>query len=595
MLRPIKLAPLLLALAIMLLAACAGAPTTAVRQVPAEAAEAEALMRAGDFDAAARAFLEAAANDRSERDYYRLRAAEAWREEGMLANAGRALADIRTRPLNEDERQRVLLLQGELALADGQPEQALEWLAIPASRVLPPHRARLFELRGRAAEAIGDAFAAAAEYARLEPLLSGPDRTDNARRIRRLLTGLDDHVLAAGSDALPPGAPLQPYAARALAARGLALPDQFGRDGDRLTRRRDDAAPVRIGLLLPQSGPLRLAATTVRDGFMTAHFAATGERPEVILYDSGERPEQAIAAYRQAVADGVDRVVGPLARESVTALFGEPRLPVPVIALNRSLNPLPPGHLSFALSPDEEAAAVAARMQERGLRRVLAVVGMDDTAQRALGGFTARHLQAGGELIGTVLVPEDSVDFTDVIRRALVNAGVPTSAPRDLKESHDPGFDAVFMALRPSQARLAVPQLRIFGITELPVLATSSINAADDGNRLDRDLNGVEFAEVPWLVGDLPGLPSRSSLANRFDSARGPAARLFAFGMDAYLLLDSTGGRPLDAATIDGATGQLTIDPFGEVRRKPAIATFRNQRARLVDANALLIDEQPAG
>jgi len=588
------LAPVLM-LFVLVLAACASAP--GIRELPAGAQQAEAHYRAGEFQLAAQAFLDAADGSRSNRDYYRLRAAESWREEGMLDDAAAALVDIRGRGLNEDERLRLQLLQGELALADGQPQRALQLLSAPAARANPAHLARLHELRGRASEALGDGFAAAAEYARLDPLLQGHERTENARRIRQLLNAIGDRVLADGSEALPGGHPLQPYAARALAARGLALPAQFR---ELTTRPGATTTPIasgstrRVGLLLPQGGPLRLAAATVRDGFMSAHFAA-GAVPEVRFYDSGETPEQAAAAYRQAVADGVDTVVGPLSRESVTALFGEDRLPVPVIALNRSLNPLPPGSLSFSLAPDEEAAAIASRMQQRGLRRVLAVVGMDDSAQRALGGFTARHLQAGGELLGTVLVPDEGVDYMDAIRRALVAASLPTSAPKDLSTGHDAGFDAVFLALRPSQARLAVPQLRIFGITELPILATSSINAVDDGNRLDRDLNGIEFSEVPWLVGDLPGMPSRRTLAEHFDSARGPAARLFAFGMDAYRLLDTLRQPGATGRTIDGATGRLHVDPFGEVRREPGIATFRNQRARLVDASALLIDDQPAG
>ncbi len=576
-------------LVVLLLVGCAPGGAPGVRDLPADASQAEALYRDGDFRGAALAWLDAAERSRAHRDYYRLRAAEAWREEGLLQQAAQALADVRSRALSEDERQRLLLLQAELALADGQPQQVATLLALAPSRVLQPHRARFFELRGRAAEALGDRFGAALEYAELDPLLGGTERTDNARRIRQLLNTLSDHALRDGSTRLPAGAALQPYAARALTARGLAVPEAM-----RAQRRMPDGTlpvgpgPGRIALLLPQSGPLALAAATVRDGFMSAYFDGGSPRPQVRVFDSGETPEQAVGAYRQAVAAGADVVVGPLSRDSVTMLFAQPQLPVPLLALNRSLNPLPPGHLSFALAPEEEAAAIASRLQQNGLRRVLAVVGMDDSAQRALGGFTARHLQAGGELLGTVLVPDEGVDYLDPIRNTLLAANLPTSAPTDLKIAHDAGFDAVFMALRPSQARLAVPQLRIFGITEVPIFATSSINAADDGNRLDRDLNGIEFTEVPWLVGTLPGLPDRDALAARFDSARGPAARLFAFGIDAYRLLAERERLLRDGSALDGATGRLRIDPFGEVRREPGVATFRSQRARLVNANALL-------
>jgi uncharacterized protein len=591
--RSLLHASLLAALAALLLAACAGAP--GVRQLPEEARQAEQMYRDGEFSRAAEGFLAAAAGHRANRDYFRLRAAEALREEGELDAAERALAGIDPRALDDDERQRLLLLQAELALAAGRPQLALERLSMPAQRLPAHYRARLHELRGRAFEADGDGFSAALEYVRLDPLLEPREQHDNAERLRSLLDRLADHELLQRSAALPPGHPLQPFAARALGARGLAVPTHFRDYPDRYPGPAMRAPRPRIvALLLPQDGPLRVAANSVRDGIMAAHYGTDGPRPELRSYDTGSTPEQAIEAYRRAVAEGAEAVVGPLSREAVSALLAEPRLPVPVLALNRPSGPVPLGSISFALAPEDEAAAVARRMAERGLRRVIAVVGSDEHAQRALAGFTARHLQAGGELLGTVIVPDVGVDYLDPIRRTLQSAGLPISAPRELAEAHNPGFDAVFLALRAPQARLAVPQLRMFGITRLPILATSTINEVGDGDRLDRDLNGIEFTEVPWLVADLPGLPSRAALIERLDSTRGGGGRLFAFGLDAYRLLLERATLESGEGTLDGATGQIRLDRYGEARRQPGIAVFRNQRPRLLVNGGLLSDGESA-
>src|SRR5690606_30060680 len=60
----------------LLLAACGGAPR---REAPPEAAAtAESLYREGQFARAADAFMAAADASRARRNYYRLRAAEAW-------------------------------------------------------------------------------------------------------------------------------------------------------------------------------------------------------------------------------------------------------------------------------------------------------------------------------------------------------------------------------------------------------------------------------------------------------------------------------------------------------------------------------------
>jgi hypothetical protein len=70
-------------------------------------------------------------------------------------------------------------------------------------------------------------------------------------------------------------------------------------------------------------------------------------------------------------------------------------------------------------------------------------------------------------------------------------------------------------------------------------------------------------------------LPSASSTGASLPTARGAAARLFAFGYDAwrvtaYLEHLATAGN----AELQGATGTLRLDGFGNVLRTPAWTTF---------------------
>ena len=71
------------------------------------------------------------------------------------------------------------------------------------------------------------------------------------------------------------------------------------------------------------------------------------------------------------------------------------------------------------------------------------------------------------------------------------------------------------------------------------------------------------------------GLPPASMTGASLPTARGPAARLFAFGYDAWLLTAyleklATG----DNVQLKGATGGLSLDGFGNVMRAPAWSTF---------------------
>lgn len=576
----------------LLLGACAGGPGQ--RSSPEEAQMAEALFRDGEFAAAAQAFLDAGEKIRGDRDYFRLRAAEALRENGDQAGAQRLIDDIDRDRLDDTEALRLALLRAELALARGDYRGAQASLERITRTPPQAYRARWLELRGRAWER-EDAFFAARVYAELGRLLSGRERGENARRIRELLSGLGDTELLDGSNGLRGDAPLRPYAVRALTARGIAVPPQLQRapEPGTLPGLPADGLP-RIALLVPLSGPLQAAGESVRDGFLAARFHSDGgSRWAVSVRDSGSTPETALAAYRQAAGEGHQLVVGPLGREAVSALFAEAQLPVPVLALNRG-GPVPPGQASFALVPEDEGVALATRLQRRGLLRVIAAVSADDGAQRALAAFRERHERAGGSLLGTISIDERAIDFQPAIRTALEAAGLPTSAPVELDEPHDPGFDALLIAVRAPTARLLVPQLKLFGLSEVPMLATSQVYAAGEDARMDRDLSGVEFVESPWLVDDLPGLPARRDLARHLPALSGPAARLFAFGMDAWSLAQlRLGDDP--GRLVRGATGLLGFDELGETEREPAVAVFRGGLPRRVEEAALVPERGPQG
>ncbi len=547
----------------------------------------EALFRDGDLRAAAVAFVDAANSNRRDRNALLLRAAEAWRENGDRDAVASVIVQIDARKLSADQPLRYALLKAELALDAGDSAAAAALLEADPGRSSRDLRARYHELRGRALEP-SDPLAAAAEFARLDALVDGDERRENSRRVRDVLAKLSDGRLSTEAEELAANDPLRPFAARAISARGLSLPASL-RDAN--ARR---ATPVRategghIALLLPLTGPLRAAGIPVRDGFLAARFASGDSPADVRVMDSGETPESAVLAYQRAVADGATQVVGPLTREAVTAVLSEADLPVPVLALNRGIGPLPPGHLSFALTPEDEAAAVARLLSQRGLLRVMAVAGQDELAQRTLEAFRARHAQSEGQLVAVATLPTSGVDYRGALRDAQTAAGLPTESPRDLTLPFDPGVDAVFIAVRPEQARLLVPQLKLAGLINVPTIGTSMLHVVDDNSRQDRELDDIEFTELPWLLGDLPGLPARSKLRLQLETAGGPSARLFAFGMDAWRLLINQ-HMLMDAdLPMSAATGELSLDAFGEARSQPIIARFRGGVARPLDSGGLL-------
>ena len=361
--------------------------------------------------------------------------------------------------------------------------------------------------------------------------------------------------------AQPQGAPVGSVDASRPAA------DRFGLEATRMPAAPDGyQPPTSIGLLLPLSGQMARAAAPVRDGFLAGYYAETRPRPGIRFYDTASAG--AVAAYGRAVADGVAYVVGPLGREEVDAVFASGALPVPMLALNRGDDPPPPGHASFSLSPEDEGIAAGDFVLGSGARNVLVLQGTDDSMRRAAAAFGDRLAAAGGRVFQALVITDDpaaSAPQLQAAAQAAAAAGTP--------------IDAVFLAVRGSKAHLLAAQLSLAGLSGLPTVATSQIATGTGDPLQDVMLDGIAFPTETWTVHGLPGLPPAASLGERLPTARGPAARLFAFGYDAWLVT----AYPSVAAgvregVLRGATGQLRVDAAGNVLRMPAWSTFREGR-----------------
>ena len=333
--------------------------------------------------------------------------------------------------------------------------------------------------------------------------------------------------------------------------------------GDRPPAERDgDRPPRKLAVLLPLTGSLATAAGPVRDGLLAGYYGEYRRRPDLAFYDTAGTAHGAVAAYQRAVAEGADQVVGPLGRDEVEAVFARTVATVPVLALNRAGEP-PGNSASYALAPEDEGTAAADFLAARNALRVLVLSSGDDSARRSTDALAARLQALGGGVVQTLaVVGDDAPDLIAPMRAALQREG---------------GVDAVFMALRGPQARLAAAQVSAAGLHGRPRVATSQLLSGTGKPEEDAALDGIAFPNDAWSVSGVPGLPPARAMADALPTARGPAARLFAFGYDAWLLSAYLGHLATSPeASVPSASGVLRMGPAGHVLRTPAWSTFRN-------------------
>ncbi|MEW9625599.1 penicillin-binding protein activator [Rhodanobacter geophilus] len=611
------LGPILLLAGTLALSSCVPGNT---KPSPAEinaADGAAALVRQGQFDQAAQAYLALAAQYGGHADHYRLQAAEAWREEGRIDDAAPTLAQIKRSNLQGDDAVRFDLLRADLALRHHDAATALRLTTQPTVAVPDKLQVRLFEVRAQAQAGTGDHWGAARTRVQMDDHLQGLDRAENRKQILAELTRLDVASLKQRAAAMKPDDRMLSWTNEALSQLGVTvaqapatLQQPVGTllPGAGADVREGYKMPAHVALLLPESGAYEGASEAIRDGFFAAYAESArthAPRASVRIYDTQGSADGAIKAYQQAASDGAQLVVGPLTRGAVAALFAQPKLSVPVLALNHPDNrQLPASDASeFGLLPETEGAQAADHMIERGLHQAYVVISSDDFAVRAANAFKAELLARGGSVTGMATLPADGTNYANLI--ASLHLPVTATPASTTPDASAPATSAsamasptandtgIFISMRSNQARLLLPQLQIARIA-LPVFGTSHIYGGSDNPTADGDLNGVEFCDAPWLFDAQPGLPHHDDIATLLPDARDGSARLFAFGMDAWNLvpyLDWLRDHP--GSYLPGASGQLTADQFGRIRRVLIWAKFQNGLARPL-GGSLQIDDLPA-
>lgn len=340
---------------------------------------------------------------------------------------------------------------------------------------------------------------------------------------------------------------------------------------------RAPAPPRRIALLVPVTGDYAAAAEAVRDGFVAAYLhtvqaeaAGTELRQVVRVYDTGR--QGVAAAYREAMAEGADVIVGPLQRPAVTELAAlSPN--VPVVALNNldaSANPPPSGVAmhQLALAVEDEAVALANALTRTGAARVALFDSPGSWWARARRRFEAdldaTQVVASGTLGGldgvTAIAGEVlGIDASAARHEALsaVLGVAPAFTPRRRTD-----VDAVVAFVDGAQLMALKPALDFHFAEDLPVYAPSRAVRGVAWARL----NGLLVCDVPWRLHAQP--LRRESAA--FTASRGAAADLFALGVDGFRVANQLPRLTMYGEGIAGSTGLLRAGDNGRIRRTPA-------------------------
>lgn len=269
-------------------------------------------------------------------------------------------------------------------------------------------------------------------------------------------------------------------------------------------------------VLLPERGALAAASASVKEGLSAAYYAGT-RQPALRFVDSSDQPMDILLA--KEVKSTTELVIGPLSREQVGELVNI-QVNIPVLTLNEVAQ-IQKNVWQFALSPDEDANALAKAILSDGVTQLFVVTQPQFSKGERFRGALAQATKLKFETVNVI----------------------PASLTR-------------------TQGLLILGSSQWVGEQKLPrdrLYAPAFV--------FDRRIplsTGLQFCDTPAL---LRASWAELNLLNAKKPATSEIQRLRAFGADAWqlalLLLDKAG-----SAKFAGRTGEITLSDT-DIKRVP--------------------------
>jgi uncharacterized protein len=319
-----------------------------------------------------------------------------------------------------------------------------------------------------------------------------------------------------------------------------------------------------IALLLPLSSSVFAQhAEHVKRGFLVADEIANDSLIPIKVYLTSDQPDEVLGVYIEAISLGAKIVVGPLNKNAVSAVAQSGQVSVPTLALSPPDIDieLPPQLYTFGLQIDNEARQIARIAFIEGKRRALVVRGPTTLDKRLCVAFLDRWTEVGGELASQFDYSGDQAHLAKL--RLMISSD---------------NIDVVFLGMDNARARIVRPYLD----NNVSIFATSQIYSGNQEPLESYALDRIRFVDMPWLL-----QPDHAAVmiypVVSFDQRFAEYERFYALGIDAYRLARLILENAIDHNfSLDGVTGEITLEGENQFARKPIQAIFSEGKALLL-------------
>ncbi|MBI5885874.1 MAG: penicillin-binding protein activator [Deltaproteobacteria bacterium] len=351
-----------------------------------------------------------------------------------------------------------------------------------------------------------------------------------------------------------------------------------------------------IGALLPLKGSYaRYGADALKGILLAANtFGQTGSPIEVFTADVEQSGASAKAAVEEMAANPrVAGLVGPLISASAleAALAAQDKR-LPIITLSQREGLLGAGDFIYRnfLTTQVQAAFLAEyACKAMGRKAFVIIYPQNNYGIELAKHFSAEVLRQGCTVAAEASYPPGTTDFSQALRQAFDVKVKETKAGRRVIKEYTAQVqaDALYMPDSYEAAALLAPYLNYYNITGVQLLGSNAWNSPGLVEAADKRLDGAVFVDGFFADSERP---ETKAFTTRFREVYGAQPGLIeAYSYDAAKIIiammtapgtgvdrDALNARLRALKNFKGATGDLSLDANGEVKRRLFILTLKN-------------------
>lgn len=177
-------------------------------------------------------------------------------------------------------------------------------------------------------------------------------------------------------------------------------------------------AGAQVALLAPLTGQHAAIGKGMLETAQLALFDMRKPNLTLMPIDTKGTPEGAVNAARQAIARGVDMIIGPLLAESVNAVGPITRsADVPVLAFSNTPSVAGDGIYVMGFTPDQQVQTIIEFAVAEGITRFAVLAPRNAYGEVVVGAFQRTVAQYRASITRLAFIEPGETDFSDTIRR----------------------------------------------------------------------------------------------------------------------------------------------------------------------------------